>query len=271
MSLFSRKKDYYKIAMIGAGKVASQLAPALEDAGHSINVVFSRHKRNAETLASRLYAAEATNQLDFSRSEAQVFILSVKDDALSEVAKEISLPEGALLLHTAGGRPMDVLAAAICKGIGVLYPLQTFSKEKEVNFKKIPLLIEAADKSTFRVVRNLAESIGKNVHEVDSESRAMIHVAAIFACNFSNHMMHIANYLMDKNGLDFAWLQPLITDTFQKALAFGPAKTQTGPAARNDRSTMIKHLEQLQDDEPELAQLYRQISEGIHKFSDEKR
>jgi predicted short-subunit dehydrogenase-like oxidoreductase (DUF2520 family) len=251
--------------MIGAGKVGSQLAPALEDAGHHIEVVFSRGRKRAVLLADRLYAARATDQLDFSESEAEVFIISVKDDAIPEVASRIRLPEGALLLHTAGGRPLEDLKAAHAAAIGILYPLQTFSDEHQVDFRKIPLLIEADQKKTLKIVRNIAESIGKQVEEIDSERRAMIHVSAIFACNFSNHMMHIAQHLMEQNGLKYDWLHPLIHDTFDKALRIGPAQTQTGPASRNDQHTMQKHLEHLAD-EKDLAQMYRTISQSIRDF-----
>ncbi len=266
MSFFFKKNKNYKIVVLGAGKLARHLAPALEAAGHQITAVYSRRPWQAEGICDNLYEAKAVHSLDFSASQAEIYILAVADDAIETVASAINLPENTLLLHTSGARPMHILSRATAQ-IGVLYPLQTFSTDKIVNFRHVPFLVEAGSEASLKKVRQIAESLSERVEETDSHRRQVLHVAAVFACNFSNHLMHLAEQLVAQEGLEFGMLKPLIEETFTKALQISPAKSQTGPAIRNDQLTMDEHIKLLQQQDPALAGIYRMLSRSIQRHN----
>lgn len=269
MASIFRKRRTFDIVLIGAGKLAWHLAPALEEAGHRIEQIYSRNIPKGERLAARLYETFVTDSLDFSDSEAEIFVLAVRDDAIQLIAAEIALPDGAILLHTSGGRPMDDLAVAAGDGLGVLYPLQTFTLDKEPDFKKIPFLLEASSESVLKILFQLAGSLSHHVEKASSEQRAIFHIAAVFACNFTNHMMHIAESMLSENGLDFELLKPLIQETYLKALNLSPSVSQTGPAIRGDSMTMNRHITLLLEGDPQLAKLYMQLSDHIMHFQKE--
>lgn len=251
-----------RIAFIGAGNVAWHMAPALENAGHIVTEVYSRSDRSASELVNKLYQAEPKSDLDFSDSSAEIFIISVPDDAISAIAQDIALPEEATVVHTSGAKSLGVLGYTATDSTGVFYPLQTFSKARKVAFGDIPICIEAADKRTEKLLRLLAASISKHVHIVKSEDRKALHVAAVFACNFTNHFLAIAEQIVNSKKLDFEILKPLITETINKGMNLGPANAQTGPAKRHDFQTLDKHMEFLSGNE-ELGELYRLISQNI--------
>jgi predicted short-subunit dehydrogenase-like oxidoreductase (DUF2520 family) len=161
---------------------------------------------------------------------------------------------------------MQVLQNAATSNIGVLYPLQTFSLDKNVDFRNVPMLVEANNETALKQVIQLAESLSEDVMAVSSGQRQWLHSAAVFACNFSNHMLHLAEEMLEKEGLSFELLRPLIQETFQKALLQGPGLSQTGPALRNDQTSMQAHVQLLQQKEPELANLYKKISESIQRY-----
>lgn len=254
--------DFKSIAMIGAGNLAWHLAPELENAGHKITEVYSRKKKNASALVKKLYNAEVNISLDFSKSEADIFILAVADDAIEEIAPEIILPPDAVLAHTSGAMPLDKLGYAVTPNIGVFYPLQTFSKQKRIEWKNIPIFIEAENSFTTKTLYRLGRNISKNVKKIDAAKRLAIHVAAVFACNFSNNLMIEAEKLLKKESLDFDILKPLIAETFSKILAIGPTQALTGPARRGDLETLDRHMNYLRKNE-DLAEVYRLISQQI--------
>ncbi|QSE98423.1 Rossmann-like and DUF2520 domain-containing protein [Fulvivirga lutea] len=251
-----------RIAMIGSGNVAWHLAPALENAGHIIVEVFSRSKKNASALVDRLYQAEIKEDLDFSDSTAELFIIAVTDDCISEVAQELALPENAIVVHTSGAQSLGELGYTATEAIGVFYPLQTFSKSKKVKFEEIPICIEAEDKDTERVLLTIAKSISNNVQLVSTVDRKALHVAAVFACNFTNHCLTLSEQILNSKKLDFDILKPLIIETINKGLELGPSNAQTGPAKRHDFQTLDHHMEFLSENE-ELAELYRLFSQNI--------
>ncbi|WKN31014.1 DUF2520 domain-containing protein [Porifericola rhodea] len=265
--MFLKKKVYYRISIVGAGNVASHLAPVLEGAGHEVVEVYSRQFSNAEQLCEGLYNAVPKADLDFSGSNAQIFIIAVPDQHIVEVARQIVLPEGSVLVHTSGSIDMGALENDSEASIGVFYPLQTFTKNTEVNFKEIPLLVEGEDKATLKIVKSLAESLSRKVHEVDSEQRAVLHIAAVFSCNFTNHMITIAQDMVESHAINFELLKPLIAETISKSLNIGPKAAQTGPARRGDQAVVDKHTLFLEEANPELAQIYRLISQNIVKSS----
>lgn len=251
----------YRISIIGAGKVAWQLAQALENAGHTIVEVWSRNAGNAVRLVDHLYAAEVQHSLDFSLSNAQVFILSVADAAAPEVVRQLMLPPDSMLLHTSGALPLELLAPAANR-YGVFYPLQTFSKGRPVDFREVPFCLEASDKKSLKLLKGLAGTLSKQIYELDGAKRQVLHVAAVFACNFTNHLLHIAEEILDEHEIEPVLLHPLLAETIQKGIAIGAKEAQTGPAVREDRPVLAAHLQQLES-HPSWAELYYLLSEDI--------
>lgn len=252
----------FKIAIIGTGNVAWHLAPALEDAGHEVTEVFGRNSKSLEGLTKKLYTAEPQLDLDFSESEAELFILTVSDQAISEIADEIILPDQSILVHTSGAVPLDVLAYSSASYTGIFYPLQSFTKERPIDFTEVPLLLESDDQETLQKLKKLARSLSPIQYLVKSKDRMALHVAAVFASNFSNHMLRLAEEIMARKGLDFDMLKPLIIETISKSLELGAKKAQTGPAIREDFNTLDTHYQFLNYNE-QVAEIYRMVSQDI--------
>ncbi len=253
-----------KISWIGAGNVGWHLAPALDNAGFPVGEVYSRNRSHAEALSQRLYGAKIVGNLDFAESQSDIFILTVSDDAIPEVTRELVLPENALLLHTSGSVPISTLEYAAIEDFGALYPLQTFSKARKVRVDDVPFMIEGSTDKAEMMAFKLASAISKSVQVASSETRSQYHLAAVFACNFTNYLMSKAESWVEEKGLDFDVLHPLIVETIQKSLQNGPSASQTGPARRGDINTIAKHLEML-NEKPEMAALYRLLSDKIRE------
>lgn len=254
----------YKVAFIGAGNVAWHLAPALEkEQIILVTEVYSRTKKNARRLTRLLYEAKAITSLDFSESEAEIFILAIPDDAFSEVILKLQLPENSLIVHTSGTKSMAVLERF--ERHGVFYPLQTFSRAKKVDFQKIPFCLEALDSEDLDILVELADTLTQNIFHITSREREKLHVSAVFACNFTNHLMAIASDILQQHDLDFELIKPLIQETMSKVLTHEPHQVQTGPAIRKDQRTIERHLELLES-HPEFHQIYRIMTESIQDF-----
>lgn len=254
-------EDFFNISIIGSGNVAWHLAPELENAGHRITEVYSRNPQHAKKLQNRLYHAELNTNLDFSNSQSEIFILCISDDAIEEVAQEIVLPDHAMLIHTSGSQSINVLEYSATENIGVFYPLQTFTKSKRISFKDIPILVESENSYSAQVLNKLGKSISKKVLKVSSKDRIAIHIAAVFACNFTNHLFARAENMLKDHGFEFELLRPLIAETINKGLDIGPKNAQTGPAARGDLKILDKHMAFLEGSEHQ--ELYRLITEKI--------
>ena len=250
------------VSFIGSGNLAWHLAPALDNMGYVVREVYSQNPNHAEALTERLYQAEVKATLDFSTSGSKVFIMAVRDDAISDIAREIILPEDAILVHTSGSQPITELQFAATQNLGVFYPLQTFSKSKKVDFKEVPIFIESYTEEAEKTLMQIANSISKEVRKIRSEERKALHVAAVFASNFSNHMLTIAKEIMQQNSLNYEWLKPLITETINKSMYLGPDQAQTGPAKRADLDILDSHLDFLKEQQP-LAEIYKVISQHI--------
>lgn len=250
------------ISFIGSGNLAWHLAPALDNAGYVVKEVYSRNRRHAEALTGRLYQAEAKSSLDFSTSTSSVFFIATSDDAIEGIAQEIILPEEACLLHVSGSQPLSVLQYAATTNTGVFYPLQTFTRAKKIDFSEIPLFLESSNTETEKVMLTLAKAISRHVKRITSEERKALHIAAVFAANFSNHMLTLSKKILEENGLAFDLIKPLITETINKGLSLGPQNSQTGPAVRGDLRILDTHLDFLKDDD-ELASIYKLISQSI--------
>lgn len=256
------------ISIIGSGNLAWHLAPALDNIGYSVKEVYSRNPKNAKQLTERLYQAEVKTTLDFSTSPSDVFIIAVTDDAIRPIAQDIVLPDDAILVHTSGSQPLSVLGYAATPNIGVFYPLQTFSKTKKIDFKNIPIFIETETEEAETIIMRMAKQISNDVKKISSRERKALHVAAVFASNFANHMLTISKDLLQQNKLSFDLLKPLISETLNKGLSIGPENSQTGPAKRGDFEILDKHIEFLQHDES-LAKIYKLVSQHIIDRYDE--
>jgi predicted short-subunit dehydrogenase-like oxidoreductase (DUF2520 family) len=252
----------FNIAIIGAGNVAWHLAPALEDAGHKVTEVYARDLKSASKITERVYEALPKDDLDFSESKAELFILAVKDSAISEVSDAIILPQGSILVHTSGSVDLVSLNLSAATYTGVFYPLQSFSIGKKVEWSELPILVESSDEAILQKLKKLAKSLTRQVFRVQSKDRKGLHVAAVFASNFSNHMIRIAEQIMQRQGLDFEMLKPLIIETISKSLQIGAKNAQTGPAIRADYETLEEHHQFLNYNE-EIAEIYRLISQDI--------
>lgn len=249
------------IVCIGSGNVATHLAIAFKEVGADIVQVWSRDIKNAEVLAA---LTKATPISEWSALDlfADCYIIAVKDDAIAEVASHLTAVRGTVL-HTSGATSFAVLAGA-GSGYGVMYPLQTFSKTKAVDLTKVPFCIEADKPETLEKISAIAHLLSPLVSEVSSQQRQILHLAAVFACNFSNHLYELSSELLKKNNLNFDLLKPLILETAEKVQNSLPGKVQTGPAVRNDQETMNKHMNLL-NGSPELQKIYQTLSNSIKK------
>ncbi|MGI4749395.1 MAG: Rossmann-like and DUF2520 domain-containing protein [Janthinobacterium lividum] len=252
-----------RITFIGSGNVATHLGAALKNAGHQIVQVWSRNLQNAALLAYHI-KAEPIDQLTALSAETDILIISVKDDALGEVASFITLKK-VLVVHTCGAVNMQVLQKYF-ERCGVFYPLQTFSKVRELDFWSVPLCIESTDKNSTAVLLDLGRTISNQVQLISSDQRKILHLAAAFACNFPNYLYGIAADLLQENQMDFNMLKPLILETALKVQEHLPHTAQTGPAIRRDEKTMQAHLGLLQY-KPDVQEIYRLLSQGIIKMA----
>lgn len=258
-----------RISFVGAGNVAWHLAQALEHAGHHIVEVYSRDNRNARRLVNKLYDTQVMADLDFATSSAELIVLTIPDDALLEVVSQLVLPENCIVVHTSGTKTLTELQKSIAiysdvpAQTGVFYPLQTFSKEVPIHFVDVPLCIESSEPKTEQILIQLAHDISNVVYLVSSEERRLLHIAAVFACNFTNHLLSISSKLLQAENLEFVLLRPLIEETIRKALESPqPSVVQTGPARRGDEQTIEKHLEYLER-YPPWQDLYAMLTNSI--------
>ena len=251
-----------KIGLFGAGRVASVLAPALAAAGHRVVFVASRTAYAAQKLAAQLPGCQvlmAGNPLP----PADAYLLAVPDAAVAPLLAATPWPTGAVVAHTAGALPLSVFASQPQVRGGVLYPLQTFSAGRVVDWATVPLFVEAADAATETLLLALAGSLGPRVALLDSAQRLRLHVAAVWASNFPNHVLGIAQAVLAEAGLPFELLHPLVHETVAKALAAPSVfAVQTGPAVRGDAATLAAHAAALAA-HPAWQALYGQLSASI--------
>ena len=252
----------YSVSFAGAGRVSGALCLEMYRSGIQIRQIVSVNPENGKALAEKCNASWSSGLL--FNDPVDTIIVAVPDHKLPEVLKRIKCPDNTLVAHTAGSYGLEVFPDSI-KHKAVIYPLQTFSKERKINFRDLPFFIEASDKRTSDIVKNLAEILGGKVYISDTEDRKMLHLAAVFVCNFVNHMLTAGKEIALKSGLDFNVLKPLIEETISKALAYGPEASQTGPAVRNDRNTIAKHLDLLSFS-PELQRVYNEVTRSIIEY-----
>lgn len=258
------------ITLIGAGNVGYHLGKRFYKKKIKIHQVYSRTLENAKSLGTQINA-NYTNQLSEIEDVADIYIIAVKDDWIGRVGAQLAKNKGIqkkLVVHTSGAVASTVLAPFF-KKYGVFYPLQSFSKSKKVDFKNLPLCVDASKKKDSKQLKDLAQQISKKVYAISDKERAILHVAAVFVNNFSNHLFHIAADICAKEQLNFQILQPLIQETVLKIQDQAPVRMQTGPARRGDRATIEKHLLFLEK-YPAYAVLYNDLSERIQTLYESK-
>ena len=250
-----------KICILGAGNVATHLARAFSQARHDV-AVWNRSEAALRPIAAEL-GCPCTTEMDALPKDADVYIISVKDDAVAPVAKQLALCLGetkAMVAHTAGSLPKSLVDGCFENG-GVLYPMQTFSRNKTLEYSKIPFFVEEQGD----VLKMLAESVSESVYILTSEQRKVLHLASVFACNFTNHCYAISEEILKEIDIPFAALLPLINETTAKVNSLPPREAQTGPAVREDYTVMDAQTALLEG-RPGLQDIYKRISKSIIEY-----
>lgn len=252
------------ICMIGSGNLATQLSLALKETGYNIVQVYSRTESHAKELAGKICSAH-TSRIDEIDKNADLYILSVKDDVISDLLVSLC-PKSphAIFVHTAGSISIEVFKEHAVH-YGVFYPMQTFSKNRKADFRPIPCFLEASDEQTLTAIRQVAESISDHVVLADSDKRKKIHLAAVLACNFTNHCYRLAEKVLQEEQINFNLFLPLIEETARKVSVLSPKQAQTGPMVRYDVNVMNMQIDLLGD--KRTKQIYRLMAESIHEDS----
>ncbi|RKR05289.1 putative short-subunit dehydrogenase-like oxidoreductase (DUF2520 family) [Flavobacterium sp. 90] len=244
-----------RITIIGSGNVAQHLIKAFSKSEViEIVQVFSRKK---EALSSLIDYDKIVNDYE-ELAEADLYIIAVSDKAISEVSNQLPF-QNRIVVHTSGAASLDVLNPKNRKG--VFYPLQTFSKKKEIDFSTIPMCLEAENTFDFRVLETVAKSISNAVYPINSDQRKALHVAAVFVNNFSNHLYQIGQEICTEHQVPFEVLKPLIQETAEKIKTLDPIDAQTGPAKRKDSNTIEAHLEYLTNENQK--NIYKILTQSI--------
>lgn len=248
-----------KIIFIGAGNLATNLAIELKEHSFSIIQVYSRTSDSAKLLANKI-GCEATTSIKDIKSDADLYIFSVKDDALTSLLGQMPENNG-IWIHTAGSVSIDIFSGYHSR-YGVIYPFQTFSKTRRVNFSEIPFFIEANTQKTLHTLYEFSKVISKKVIDLPSDKRKYLHLTGVFACNFVNHLYRISEDILKNEEISFDLILPLIEETASKVKSLTPQEAQTGPAIRYDEGIINKHLSLLTDGR--RKEIYRLMSEDIY-------
>lgn len=250
-----------KVVILGNGNLAFHLTnQLLKNVEVNLVQVYNRSLEKIQYLKSK---TSITNNLT-DLKEADIYILCVSDAVISSISKQLDFKHK-LIVHTSGNTDLFELKSISNKG--VFYPLQSFSKDKIIDFSEIPICIEASTKNDLKILETFAKSISNNVYQFNSQQRNKIHLAAVFVNNFVNHLYHIGNEICDKNSIPFEILHPLILETATKIASLKPIDAQTGPAKRNDSITIKKHKAMLTQNQQEI---YTLLTKSIYKTYGEK-
>lgn len=251
-----------KVAIVGAGNLATRVSLELQNKGVEIIQVYSRTVTSALTLA-RMLGCNYVTKPEKITPDADIYLISVSDMIVIDLLSKVNF-NNKLIAHTAGSIPISELGK-FSSNYGVFYPLQTFSKFRDVNFSRIPFCIEANNKENEDVLVELASLVSKDVRLINSDQRKQLHLAAVFACNFTNHLYAVASELIGDKDIPFDILIPLISETASKVKSMAPRAAQTGPALRFDKNVIQEHQNML-NSKPRLKKLYAQLSENINEF-----
>jgi predicted short-subunit dehydrogenase-like oxidoreductase (DUF2520 family) len=243
------------IILIGTGNVARHLFDAFAQVeGLQVCQVIGRNKKALEYFSKTTKTATEYHNL----AKADIYIIALSDDAIYSVIEQLKI-KNCLIVHSSGTVPMRALSNK--NRAGVFYPLQTFSKRRRIDFSEVPICIEAENSSDLALLKELAGFLSKSVYSISTEQRKALHLAAVFANNFTNHMFTIANEICEEHGLPFSILSPLIRETVAKIDKMTPYEAQTGPALRKDKGTMEQHKELLRS--TNQREIYTALSESI--------
>lgn len=249
-----------KVVLLGAGNVAWHLGRALHKSGAEIVQVWNRSQKPAVKLAHLLGAEAAWGEMPVA-GKAHLYVIAVKDDAIIQTVARIPKGNG-IAVHTAGSVALTALEQAGTRYTGVIWPLQSLTAQRRINFSKVPLCIEASSPAAAKMLKLFAHALSQNVTELSSQQRAHLHLAAVMVNNFSNHLFTLAEEITSAQKIPFHILHPLITETAEKIKHLAPAAAQTGPALRGDKAVMQRHLLLLQHHK-DLQQLYKLLSKSI--------
>lgn len=252
----------YNISFAGAGRVGAALCREMFSTGYHINMIVTERQVRGKPLAESCNS-DWSNVLNFPDT-TDIILVAVPDHKLAAVLDNISCSSNTIVAHTAGSFGLDVFPERIVKK-GVFYPLQTFSDDRKINFKGLPIFIEAADEKSLSILEEAGKALGSSVRYASTDQRRMLHLSAVFASNFTNHLLAESRDIAEKAGFGFDILYPLLNETISKAIENGPDKSQTGPAVRNDKNTIEKHL-QLLSYSPQLQAIYKELTDSIINY-----
>ncbi len=244
---------------IGAGNLATQLSKALKNKGFKIIQVYSHTEQSAKTLANILNTNYTTSVYEIDKN-ADIYIVALKDQIIEEVISQIDF-ENKLVVHCSGSLPLSALGKH-AENTGVFYPLQTFSKTRSIDFSEIPIFIESNSAKNETLLLKIARKLSDSVSVLDSEKRIILHISAVFACNFVNYFYTVSADILKSKNIPFEVLRPLILETAKKVQELEPEKAQTGPAIRFDENIINSHLTELKEFN-DYQQLYNSISKSI--------
>ena len=247
------------VVIIGSGRAATCIGKALRQKGIEIVAVYSRNIHHARVLAKELNAF-ATDSIQNLPDHADLYLIAVSDEAIHGISQQLNV--NGLIVHTSGSADLEALEHK--KRAGVFYALQTFNKHIQPDFTEIPILIETNNNADGKLLKHLASRLSNRIYEVNSKQRQALHVAAVFANNFTNHLFGVARTLLENNNLPFELIVPLMQQTTENAIHNHPFDVQTGPVVRKDYGTIMIHIELLKD-YPEYRQLYELLSQSIVK------
>jgi predicted short-subunit dehydrogenase-like oxidoreductase (DUF2520 family) len=250
------------ISFAGAGRVAGALCSVLFRAGFIVDMIVSETEASGKSLAGSCNSVWSKD-LRFPDS-TNVIIVAVPDHRLKNVLEGLICNRETLVVHTAGSFGLDIFPSHFQR-TGVLYPLQTFSKNRKLDFHGLPFLLETSDNDSSEVLKSMCDAIHGKAYFVNTQQRTMLHLAAVFVCNFTNHLLTTGKEVAQRAGFSFDILAPLINETISKAMDSGPENSQTGPAVRHDTNTIEKHLELLSFS-PELQRIYKEMTRSIIEY-----
>lgn len=243
-----------KVSIVGGGNVAFHFHKAFQQAGHKVQHIYVRNPKSVSWAIARPVT-------DLEKDDSELLMLAVSDHAIKEIADRYDLGSFSMVVHCSGAVSLDVFKDTNLTHYGVFYPLQTMSRHKTIDYSQVPLYIEAnSPESEERLIR-LGKSISKNVDKMNSEARMKAHVAAVFASNFTNYLLAVAEDLLQLHNLDRSLLYPLLDETIEKFKDQGALVSQTGPAIRGDNDTIKKHLENIED--PTYRKIYQLLTDVI--------
>jgi predicted short-subunit dehydrogenase-like oxidoreductase (DUF2520 family) len=261
------KHHIKRVTIIGAGNVGHNFGLAFRQAGYLIAEIYSRTQNSAMLLSQTLNCNFTTNLKQLS-DKTDLFVIAVNDDVIEDVIAQIPHTDKPIV-HTSGSTPIEVFEGKGFEKYGIFYPVQSFSKHETESLTPIPICVEANSSKTEDLFLSLASSVSSKVYSLDSSKRKALHVAAVFANNFTNHMFHIAHELLAKNKISFEIIRPLIEKTALKIKHENPVDAQTGPAIRNDRKVIDEHLKYLENNK-DYQEVYEIITRNIYKSQQNK-